>query len=178
MFSRLTIGLIEFTATVFLCGLVILLTYFVFINANPDFDMEAEIKKGNISVGLLVATILFSASMILQKGMSPVISLFRLYALAPEEVGISPTRLFFIGLGHLTISMISALLTISVVLRLFGRFRKKIGVGKELEQGNVAIGLILSSVVLTAAFYLSDGTRALSQALIPQPPLAQIQVLK
>ena len=165
MFSRAAVGLIEFAAAVFLCALIIVLTYAVFIRANTDFDMEAEIKKGNAAVGVLVAAILLSASMILKQGMAPVLSLFRFYALAPEACGISIGKLLAIGAGHLAISMTAALLTVSVVLRFFGRLRKTMQAGVELKNGNLAVGLVLAGVVLTAALYLAEGTGALARAL-------------
>ncbi|MDP2866526.1 MAG: DUF350 domain-containing protein, partial [Elusimicrobiota bacterium] len=62
--TRLIVSVFEFFLAVVMSGFIISLTYRVFIKANPDFDMEEEIKKGNAAVGTLVAAILFSASMI------------------------------------------------------------------------------------------------------------------
>ena len=49
--TRLIVSVFEFALAVLMSGFVISLTYRVFIKANPDFDMEAEIKKGNAAVG-------------------------------------------------------------------------------------------------------------------------------
>jgi hypothetical protein len=176
--TRLLISLFEFALLVLMSGLVIYMTYRLFIRANPDFDMEMEIKNGNIAVGLLMATILFSASMILEKGLSAVVAMVRLHISAPLQSGLPLWQLLLLVLGHLVMSMVLALFTISATLRLFGRLSRRISPGKELQKGNIAMGLLLSSVVLVAAFYVGEGVSALSKALVPQPAMGQIQIMK
>jgi len=177
--TRVIVSLFEFVLSVVMSGLVIYLTYRVFIKANPDFNMEEEIKKGNVAVGILVAAILFSASMILQKGLSSVVSMFRLYVSAPGESGLGVVKLILLSIGHLGISMLLAVITISVTLRLFGKLcRHSMQPGKELEKGNVAVGILLASVVLVASMYVGEGVSAISKALVPQPSIGQIEILR
>lgn len=176
--TRLLISLFEFVLLVVMSGLVIYLTYRLFVRANPDFDMEIEIKNGNIAVGILMATILFSASMILEKGLSAVVGMMRLQISAPLQSGLPYWQIILLVLGHLVVSMVLALFTISLTLRLFGRLGRRITPGKELQKGNIAMGLLLSSVVLVAAFYVGEGVSALSKALVPQPAMGQIQIMK
>ncbi len=176
---RVLTSFFEFSLSVVMSGLIIFLTYRVFLKANSDFDMEEEIKKGNIAVGILVAAILFAASMILQKGLSAIVSMFRLHVSAPVENGLALWQLLLLMAGHLTMAMILALITISVTLRLFGKLtRKRYRPGKELEKGNIAVGILLASVVLIAALYVGEGVSAVSKALVPQPSIGRIQILK
>lgn len=176
--TRVISGLFEFVLAVVMSGFIIVLTYRVFISANPDFDMEQEIRKGNSAVGILMAAILFAASMILQKGMTSVVSMVRLRLAAPIESGFPMWELVLMSIGHLAVSMILALLTVSITLRLFGRLTRGWRPGKELEAGNVAVGILLSSVVLIAALYVGEGVSALSSALVPQPTIGHIQIMK
>ncbi|MCG2725047.1 MAG: DUF350 domain-containing protein [Elusimicrobia bacterium] len=166
------------TLAVMMSGLVIVITYKVFIKANPDFNMEDEIKKGNVAVGILMAAILFSASIILQKGMGSVVSMFGLYLSAPAESSLSLWKIAFISFGHLSISMLLAVITISVTLRLFGKLDKKLSAGKELQKGNVAVGILLAGVVLVAALYVGEGVSSVSKALVPQPSIGQIEIME
>lgn len=176
--TRVTISLFEFVLAVVMSGLVIYMTYRLFIHANPDFDMEDEIRKGNNAVGLLVGTILISASLILQKGLSSVVGMFRLHMAAPTGGGLPLWKLGLMSVGQLMMALALALLTISLTLRLFGKLTRKLEEGKELQKGNVAVGILLSSVVLIAALYVSEGVGALSRALVPQPSIGRIQILK
>ena len=175
---RVLASLFEFALTVVMSGLVIYATYRIFIKANPDFDMEAQIKKGNIATGLLVATILVCASVFVQKGMESVTGMVRLYLVAPASAPLPVWQLLAVSLGHLTLSLFLAVVTISLTLRLFGRCTSHLQNGKELEKGNIAIGILLSSVVIVATLYVAQGVGSLSRALVPQPSIGRIQVFK
>ena len=176
--TRVIVSLFHFLLMVLMSGFVIFLTYRTFIKANSDFDMESEIKKGNVAVGLLVGTILFSASQILLAGAESSISMFRLHMLAPTEENASLLKLTALIFGHLAMSMFLAVISISGTLRLFGRLTKHMEEGNELQKGNVAVGILLSSVVLVSSLYVRDGVSALSKALTPQPSIGRIQILK
>ena len=176
---RVVVSLFEFVLAVVMSGLVIYTTYRIFIKANPDFDMEQEIKKGNVATGLLVGTILICASTFLEKGMSSVVGMFRLYATAPGAAPIPIWEMVLLGVAHLALSMFLAVLTISITLRLFGRLSAdRMQEGKELQKGNVAMGILLSSVVIVATIYVSGAVGSLSKALVPQPSIGHIEVLK
>ncbi len=176
--TRLMVSFFGLALAVIMTGLVIVITYKIFVKANPDFDMEEEIKKGNVAVGILMAAILFSASMILQKGMTSVVSMFRLYISAPAESTFCLWKIVLMSFGHLTMSMLLAFITIKVTLRLFGALDKELHAGRELQKGNVAVGILLASVVLVAALYVSEGVSGISKALCPQPSIGQIEIME
>lgn len=175
---RLMTSLFEFSLAVIMTGLVIVITYKIFIKANPDFNMEEEIKKGNVAVGILMAAILFSASMIIHKGMESVVNMFRLYMSAPSESVLNLWKITLISFGHLSMSMLLAFVTIKITLRLFGKLDKELQAGKELQKGNVAVGILLAGVVLVAALYVGEGVSSISKALVPQPSIGQIEILE
>ena len=176
--TRVIVSLFEFALAVVMSGLIIALTYKIFIRANPDFDMEVEIRKGNAAVGTLMAAILFAASMILQKGMGAVVSMFRLYMSAPGESPFGLGKLVLLCFAHLGMSMLLAVITISVTLRLFGRLDKTLHAGKELQKGNMAVGILLAGVVLVAALYVGEGVSSISKSLVPQPSIGRIEIMK
>ena len=176
--TRVVVSLFHFVLMVLMSGFVIYWTYRTFIRANPDFDMEAEIAKGNVAVGLLVGTILYCASQILMAGTDSSIQMIRMHMLAPTERNASVLGLLGRMAGHLAISMGLAVVSISLTLRLFGRLTRRIHAGKELQKGNLAIGILLSSVVLVSSIYIKDGVSSLMKALTPQPSYGQIQVVK
>lgn len=177
--TRLLVSVIEFLLSVVMSGLIIYLTYRVFIKANPDFNMEESIKRGNTAVGTLVGAILFAASMILQKGLGAVVSMVRLHISAPGEASIGWGKLSLLCTAHLGLSLLLAVITISVTLRMFGKLvRSHMHAGEELQKGNLAVGIVLASVVLIAALYVGEGVSAISKALVPQPSIGQIEIMQ
>jgi uncharacterized membrane protein YjfL (UPF0719 family) len=179
--TQVTRGLFEFVLMALMSAIIIWVTYEMFVTANPDFHMGEEIKKGNLAVGTLMAAILFAASMILQKGLASVVTIFRVYLTTPTESGFTLFQLVLMSIGHLVISMVLALMTISMTLRLFGKLSRRfndVAPGKELQKGNVAMGVVLASVVLVSAMYVGEGVSALSKSLIPQPSIGRVQIMR
>jgi len=175
--TRLLISLFEFGLMVVMSGFIIFLTYRIFIRANPDFDMEEEIRKGNAAVGVLVSAIVFSASLILQKGLGAVVSMFRLHVSAPEGSALPLWQLQLLTLGHLLLCLLLAVFTISLTLRLFGKLTRRMKLGAELQKGNIAVGMLLGIVVVVSALYVGEGVSALTKALVPQPSMGRVQMM-
>jgi uncharacterized membrane protein YjfL (UPF0719 family) len=176
--TRVIVSLFDFILMVVMSAFVIALTYRVFVKANPDFDMGVEIKKGNVATGILVATILLSASYILMAGTESSVQMFRMHMLAPSAENESLLDIFLLILAHLTVSMTLAVISISVTLRMFGRLTREMQAGKELQKGNVAVGVLLSGVVLVSSLYVREGVAALSRALTPQPSIGRVHIVK
>ena len=175
--TRVVVSLFDFILMVVMSAFVIALTYRIFVKANPDFHMGQEIKKGNVAVGILMAAILISASYILMAGTESSIAMFRMHMLAPSEDE-SVLRIFGLMVAHLSISMMLAVVSISVTLRMFGRLERELRAGKELQSGNVAVGVLLAAVVVISSMYVREGVSALSKALTPQPSIGRIEIGK
>src|SRR3569832_672026 len=137
--ARFAVSLFHFLLMVVMSGFVIYWTYRTFIRANPDFDMEEEITKGNVAVGLLVGTIVYSASQILMAGTDSSFQMIRMHMLVASEANASLAGLLGRMAGHLAQSMGLAVVTISLTLRMFGRLSRRMHAGKELQKGNLAV---------------------------------------
>jgi uncharacterized membrane protein YjfL (UPF0719 family) len=174
--TRVVASLFDFGLMVVMSAFVIALTYRIFVKANPDFHMGQEIKKGNVAVGILMAAILISASYILMAGTESSISMFRMHMLAPSEENESLFRIAGLIVAHLSISMMLAVVSISVTLRMFGRLERELRAGKELQNGNLAVGVLLAAVVVISSMYVREGVSALSKALTPQPSIGRIEI--
>jgi uncharacterized membrane protein YjfL (UPF0719 family) len=175
--TRVVVSLFDFILMVVMSAFVIALTYRIFVKANPDFHMGQEIKKGNVAVGVLMAAILISASYILMAGTESSVAMFRMHMLAPSEDE-SMVRIALLMAAHLAISMMLAVVSISVTLRMFGRLERELRAGKELQAGNLAVGILLAAVVLISSMYVREGVSALSKALTPQPSIGRIEIGK
>lgn len=179
---RLMVSLFELSLMVVMSGVIIYLIYRIFIKANRDFDMEEEIAKGNIAVGILVSTIMVSAALLLERGLAASVSMFRLSVSAPEELSLPLWQAGALTLCHLTLTLAIALFTISATLRLFGKLAKNINpqmrLGEHLKNGNISVGILLAAVVFIATHYVGEGVSALTKALVPQPKIGKIEIMK
>ena len=69
------------------------------------------------------------------------------HAVLPPAIGL-------LALGHLTLAMFLAVVTISVPLRMFGRFPRHMQEGKELQKGNVAVAIFIAALFLSIALII------------------------
>lgn len=176
--TKILVSLFEFIFTVLLAVGVVYVNYQVYGKVNIDYDEEEELKKGNLAIAVLLASIMFASSMIVMKSIYPVVSLMRLYMTSPLDNELSLWQLIVYGLAHLVMSFVLAVLTISFSLRLYGKLTVNIQEGQELKRGNVAIGIVLSSVVLIVSMIVGEGISSLTKAMIPQPSIGRVKVLK
>jgi uncharacterized membrane protein YjfL (UPF0719 family) len=183
MFStRFLISLFELTLMIGASGVLIVLIYRLFIRANPDFNMEEAIRQGNAAVGILMAAIMICAAQMLSRGLEASVGVFRLAMSAPGDKGTQLAQAVLLIGGHMVLSLAIAVLTISVTLRLFGRLAKRVNpqmhLGELLEAGNVAVGILLAAVVFIATLYVGEGVSAVTKALVPQPSVGTIQIMR
>ena len=172
------LGIVKLLISALLAVLVVFLTYKVFIKANTDFDEEVEIKKGNVAVGILITALLLGSANIIQNALTPLTNLL-LFQFQQGAATMSRGRLALYTAAHLIMAFLMAVLAMSFSLRVFGRLtRNYMRAGKELEKGNVAVGLLLAGVVFVVGMYIGDGVEALAKSLIPQAGYSSIQLMR
>jgi uncharacterized membrane protein YjfL (UPF0719 family) len=179
---RLLVSLFELALMVIMSGVIIYVIYRIFIKANRDFDMEEEIAQGNVAVGILVSTIMVSAALLLEKGLAASVGMFKLSISVPDDISLPLWQTGLLTLCHLALTLSIALFTVSATLRLFGKMARNINprmrLGEHLKNGNIAVGILLSAVVFIATHYVGEGVSALTKALVPQPTIGKIEIMK
>ena len=172
--TSIGLAVFEFLLSAGLGLLVVYVNYRMFIATNPDYDAEAEMKKNNIGVAILLAALLVSAGLIVREGVYPVVNLVRLYFTSPVDY-VNAWQLALLIVGHLGLVFIVAIYTISLSLRFWGRLTPNIHEGEELKRANMAVGIVLAGVVAVMALFISDGISRLTKTLIPQPSIGHVE---
>lgn len=168
------LALFEFLLTVTLALLVVYGNYRLFIATNRDYDAEAEMKKDNSGVAILLSAMLIAGGLIVREGIYPVVSLVRLYFTSSVPY-MNGWQVLGLALGHLGLVFLVAVYTISLSLRFWGRLTSNVKNGEELKRGNFAVGIVLAGVVLVMAIFISDGISRLTKSLIPQPSMGHVE---
>lgn len=179
-FLKIAVSVGELFLTVVMAVLVVFVTYRALIKANTDFDEDQEIIKGNLSVGLLVSALLLASANIMHQAFKPVADTVHLYLTSPLTGEANQGALALYALGNLALAFVIVVFTMSFSLRVFGRLTrtKETRPGKELEKGNVAVGVILSSFVLIVSLFVGEGVSSISKALIPRPNVGRMRIMR
>jgi uncharacterized membrane protein YjfL (UPF0719 family) len=177
---RVVVSVCELLATLVVAVIVVYLTLRALVRANTDFDEDKEILKGNLAVGVLVGALLLASANIMHQAFKPVADTLHLMLADPQPGAGRHWKLGLYAAGNLALAFVIVVATLSFSLRLFGRLSKtkETRPGKELEKGNLAVGLILSSVVLIVSLFVGEGVQALSKALLPKPAAGRMQIMR
>lgn len=165
--ARLLLGLVQCGLAAFLSVVVVYLSYRGFARANPDFDIEAQILRGNAAAALLISCLMAGSALILREAVYPV--------LATLTVGLggghSPSTLAACAAGHLLMGALLAAASAQTALRLSTRLSSRVLKPAEVRRGNLAAAFVLGSAVLVVASFARQGASSVSKSLIPQPRL-------
>ncbi|PLX96293.1 MAG: hypothetical protein C0621_02115 [Desulfuromonas sp.] len=180
--TRLLVSIFELGLMIILSGIIISLIYRVFIKANPDFDMEEELARSNVAVGVLMASILVSSALLLHRGLEASMTMLRLAVTSPSEAALPLWQIALLMLTHFGLTLAISIVTISVTLRLFGKMARRrnpeMRLGRHLQQGNVAVGLLLAAAVFISTTYVGEGVSAVTKSLVPQPKIGKIRIMR
>ena len=119
---------------------------------TKEIDEWEEIRKGNHAVAIYMAGIFISVAIIVGPG---IIGLFRTL----DAVGI------VLGFVQLVLALILAVIMQYVGLSVLGRLTKEVEEWKELKKGNVAIGIVMASIVIAISTIVAQGVESIVQAI-------------
>jgi uncharacterized membrane protein YjfL (UPF0719 family) len=132
---------------------------------TPAVDEVAELRKGNVAVGVVAAAVLLSTGLIVREALLPMMTSLKM-ALLPG--------------GHLASWLLhSALQTGAAVLVAIANVavmdravRRVVGDWSEQEQldgQNLAISLVVALAIVSGALVVAEGVRPLLEYLVPYP---------
>lgn len=174
--TRLIVSMTEFGLSVFLSIFMVFWSYKSFAQVQTSFDTEEELKKGNVAVALLLASLMVAASLIMKKSLYPVTSTITVYLSSPVDSGVPLWKLIMYCLGHLLFGFVITVGSIELSLRVFEKLSADIDEDAEIAKGNTAIAVVMAGVILVTSSYLQEGVSSLTKALIPRPALGQMRI--
>ncbi len=121
-------------------------------HATKEIDEWTEIGKGNYAVAVYMAGIFISVAIIVGPG---IIGLFRTL----DAVGI------ILGFVQLVIALALAMVMQFIGLSVLGRLTQDIDEWKGLKKGNVAIGIVMASIVIAISTIVAQGVESIIEAI-------------
>ena len=154
-------GILELPLWLLAVLFVFVIGYKIVPIITKEIDEDAEIKKNNIAVGLLVSSFIFGIMLLIKAALDPSYELLRIIINAQtitfSLIGFSIIRivLFFIGAGVLAFFMLKAALSFFMFLT------RKINEQEELKKNNIAIGLVTALFVIVLALLVEHSLSVL-----------------
>jgi len=132
----------------------------VFDRFTPDLDEMAELKRGNVAIGILLAAVILSIATVIQRGVAVLSAPFFTPGLSLSGRLVA----FAGGIITLLLSLALALFVIRMAIYVFDKITKGIDEQAELRNGNIAIAILLAGILLAIATVIQGGTASLTAA--------------
>ena len=166
MNSKLTILAIIEIISALSMGIVILAATFQFLKYWGK--KKYEIHHNNQAYGIFMASVLFAVGLTMSSVIQPLLSLFRIFA--SQDMGNAELVLKFIGYGALYIALayIFAVIICATGVSIY-TFLTPIDEFAELKNNNIAVALIVGSIIITLSLLTNNGVDLLIESFIPYP---------
>lgn len=127
---------------------------------TKDIDELAEIQKGNVAVGLLMAAVIYSVASIITSG---VVALTE--AIKPQPDWKQYAIGVIVGVINLLVSLALATFAVNMAMKFLNKFTKDVDELKEVGKGNVAVALLMAGVLISVSSVVQAGVAGIARIL-------------
>ncbi|HOT04335.1 MAG TPA: DUF350 domain-containing protein [Methanolinea sp.] len=153
------VGLVQLLIAILLAVVSLYIGYSTFSKITKGMDEAAELKKGNVAVGIIIASILFAIAIVVQAGIAG-ISIGIMNALQGDWFSLIAAVI------QLILGIILAVAVSYFALNVMDKLTKGIDEFEELKKGNVAVALLMAGVIIATAVIIQSGVIGITSALI------------
>ncbi|MCS7261140.1 MAG: DUF350 domain-containing protein [Anaerolineae bacterium] len=152
--AHLVLSIAQIGVAIIMTVIATYLGVVLFNRATRHLDEWAELRRGNVAMGLVAASIIVGIAVILRPALTvpPAADagpqLYPIYALLTQAAG-------------LVVGLILALSGILLAVALFDLLTGEIDELAELQKGNVAIAALLAAIVLAVSWLMSNAIQSI-----------------
>lgn len=160
------VGIIQLVIAIILAVVALYIGFSVLGKITKGIDEEKEIAKGNVAVGILVASVFIAIGIVVQSGVSGVSKGLSTALNANDLLSLEGIMPIVLSLIQLILGIVLAIAAIYLALNILDKLTKGIEEFEELKKGNVAVALEMAGVIITTAIIIQSGVMGISNALI------------
>ncbi len=156
--ESIIIGITQLIIAVVLAVVSLYIGFAMLDKMTSKIDEEKELAKGNVAIGILVASIFVSIAIVIQSGVEGISIGLKsavdgnIYALVASVI-------------QLILGMILAIAGIYLSLNVFDKLTKEIDEFEEIRKGNVAVALEMAGVIISVALIIQSGVLGITSSL-------------
>lgn len=157
--ENIIIGIIQLIIAVILAVISLSIGFAILDRMTSKIDEEKELAKGNVAVGIVVASIFISIAIVVQSGVNGVSVGLRnaidgdIYSLVASII-------------QLMLGMTLAIVGIYLSLNIFDKLTREIDEFEEIRKGNVAVALEMAGVIIAVALIVQSGVLGITSSLL------------
>lgn len=164
----LTFSIIIFFLQVFVGMLFAILSVYLglrfFDKMTEGIDEIKELKKGNVAVAVILASLMLSIGTIIQQGVNQFDNVLLKGISLPLFI-----IAFVMAMFQLAVVILIAVMVIYVAIRVLDSMTVGINELEEIKKGNVAVALVVAAVIYLVSFVVAGAMAGLSELSIFNP---------
>lgn len=174
--QAIIIGIVELILSFLLGLLTVWMAFRWFARLTKELNEIKELQKNNMAVGILLSAVLIATALIVRQSIYPAMSTWQTFA----HQGFDATSIaaaIGITLLSLILSLALSLLGIWGAVNVFCRLTSDIDEIAEIGQNNIAVALVLGTLIVVMGLFLSHGVLSLLSSIIPMPAFENIRIM-
>ena len=165
LFANAVVGLIQLVISIIFAVVALYIGFAVLGKITRGIDEEKELAKGNVAVGILVASVFVAIALVVQSGVSG-LSVGINKALNTGILSIDGMLMVGIALIQLVLGFVLAVGAIYLALYILDKLTKGVEEFEELRKGNVAVAVEMAGVIIAVAVIIQSGVIGITAAII------------
>jgi Domain of Unknown Function (DUF350). len=159
------IGIIQLIIAILFAVVALYIGFSVFGRITKGIDEEKEIQKGNVAIGILMASVFIGIAIVVQSGVAG-LSTGIATALNVGIFTLPGIAAILAALLQLILGIALAVGAIYLALNILDRLTSGVNEFQELQKGNVAVALEMGGVIIATSVIIQSGIIGITAALI------------
>ena len=131
-----------------------------------------ELKKNNIAVAILNASIILALVIMVKNAIEPAITVFSMALRNPDATLISFLQTAGIMIVQIILAGLISYISIYLAINLYTHLTKDIDELGEIKNNNIAVSIVFGIVIISISLLMQQGIKSILDALIPFPSVS------
>ncbi|MDO8871523.1 MAG: DUF350 domain-containing protein [Methanoregula sp.] len=159
------VGIVQLVIAIIFAVVALYIGFAVLGKITRGIDEEKELAKGNVAVGIFVASVFVAIALVVQSGVSG-LSVGINKALAVGILSVDGITVVGVAIIQLILGIVLAVGAIYLALNILDKLTKGIEEFEELKKGNIAVALEMAGVIIAVAVIIQSGVIGITAAII------------
>jgi len=165
LLTNAIVGLIQLLISIIFAVLALYIGFAVLSKITKGIDEEKELAKGNVAVGVIVASVFVAIALVVQAGVSG-LSVGINKALSVGLFSVDGLLAVCVAFVQLILGIVLAVGAIYLALNILDKLTKGVEEFEEIKKGNVAVALEMAGVIIAVAVIIQSGVIGITAAII------------
>jgi len=165
LFANVVVGLAQLVIAIIFAVVALYIGFAVLSKITKNLNEEKELAKGNVAVGILVASVFVAIALVVQSGVSG-LSVGINKAVSIGILSMDGMLAIGVAFVQLVLGIVLAVGAIYLSLYILDKLTKDVEEFEELKKGNVAVAIEMAGVIIAVAVIIQSGVIGITAAIV------------